>query len=169
MPLIYVNQVGGQDELVVDGASVIFDDQGHLLASAVQFQAQEHIPMPLEQAVLEHQPLGIVETADGPRARVVLVAARRDMIDRLQDEAPRSKGVIINPGAWVHTSHALADCLRSLTVPVVEVHLSNLFARAARDPFRGVNVTAGAARGYICGLGARGYLLAMEYLSDLDE
>lgn len=92
-----------------------------------------------------------------------------DMIDRLQDEAPQSKGVIINPGAWVHTSHALADCLRSLTVPVVEVHLSNLFARAAREPFRGVNVTAGAARGYICGLGARGYLLAMEYLSDLDE
>jgi 3-dehydroquinate dehydratase II len=92
-----------------------------------------------------------------------------EMIDRLQREAPGSAGVIVNPGAWVHYSHALADCLRALSVPVVEVHLSNLFARAAREQFRGVNVTAGAARGYICGLGSRGYLLAMEYLSDLDE
>lgn len=53
------------------------------LAAAVKFQAQEHIPMPLDQAVLEHQSLGIVETPDGPRSRVVLVAARRDMIERL--------------------------------------------------------------------------------------
>jgi type IV pilus assembly protein PilM len=53
------------------------------IASAVRFQAQEHIPMPLEQAVLEHHSLGIVETPDGPRTRVVLVAARRDMIDGL--------------------------------------------------------------------------------------
>lgn len=53
------------------------------IAAAVRYQAQEHIPMPLDQAVLEHQALGIVETADGPRARVVLVAARRDMIERL--------------------------------------------------------------------------------------
>jgi type IV pilus assembly protein PilM len=53
------------------------------IASAVRFQAQEHIPMPLDQAVLEHHSLGIVETPDGPRTRVVLVAARRDMIDGL--------------------------------------------------------------------------------------
>ena len=53
------------------------------IASAVRFQAQDHIPMPLEQAVLEHQTLGLVETPDGPRTRVVLVAARRDMISRL--------------------------------------------------------------------------------------
>lgn len=51
--------------------------------SAVRFQAQEHIPMPLEQAVLEHQSLGIVQTPDGPRTRVVLVAARRDMIESI--------------------------------------------------------------------------------------
>ena len=48
------------------------------IASAVRFQAQEHIPMPLDQAVVEHQVLGPVDTADGPRTRVVLVAARRD-------------------------------------------------------------------------------------------
>ena len=60
------------------------------IASAVRFQAQEHIPMPLDQAVLEHHSLGIVETAEGPRTRVVLVAARRDMIDKLL-EATRQR------------------------------------------------------------------------------
>jgi 3-dehydroquinate dehydratase-2 len=91
-----------------------------------------------------------------------------EMIDRLQRAAPDSRGVIINPGAWGHYSHALGDCLRGLHVPIVEVHLTNLFARAQREEFRHLNVTAAAARGYICGLGSRGYLLAMEYLSDLD-
>jgi type IV pilus assembly protein PilM len=62
------------------------------IASAVRFQAQEHIPMPLEQAVLEHHSLGIVETGEGPRTRVVLVAARRDMIDKLL-EATRKAGL----------------------------------------------------------------------------
>ncbi len=52
------------------------------LAAMVKFQAQEHIPMPLAEAVLEFQTLGIVDTPEGPRARVVLVAARRDMIER---------------------------------------------------------------------------------------
>jgi type IV pilus assembly protein PilM len=62
------------------------------IASAVRFQAQDHIPMPLEQAVLEHHSLGIVETPEGPRTRVVLVAARRDMIDKLL-EATRLAGL----------------------------------------------------------------------------
>jgi type IV pilus assembly protein PilM len=53
------------------------------IASAIRFQAPEHIPMPLDQAVLEHHSLGIVQTEDGPRTRVVLVAARRDMIDKM--------------------------------------------------------------------------------------
>jgi 3-dehydroquinate dehydratase-2 len=91
-----------------------------------------------------------------------------EMIDRLQKTARDSRGVVINPGAWGHYSHALGDCLRGLSVPIVEVHLTNLYARALREPYRSHNVTAAAARGYICGLGARGYLLAMEYLSDLD-
>ena len=60
------------------------------IASAVRFQAQDHIPMPLEQAVLEHQTLGPVETADGPRTRIVLVAARREMIDRLLEATTRA-------------------------------------------------------------------------------
>jgi type IV pilus assembly protein PilM len=62
------------------------------ITSAIRFQAPDHIPMPLEQAVLEHHSLGIVETPDGPRTRVVLVAARRDMIERLLD-ATRKAGL----------------------------------------------------------------------------
>jgi type IV pilus assembly protein PilM len=53
------------------------------LAAAVQFQAQDQVPMPLANAVLDFQPLGIVETPGGPRQRVVLVAAQRDMVERL--------------------------------------------------------------------------------------
>jgi type IV pilus assembly protein PilM len=62
------------------------------ITSAVRFQAQEHIPMPLDQAVLEHHSLGVVETSEGPRTRVVLVAARREMIDHLL-EATRKAGL----------------------------------------------------------------------------
>jgi len=60
------------------------------LAAAVSFHAQEHIPMPLEQAVLDFESLGVVDTPDGPRTRVVLVAARRDMIERLLAAARRA-------------------------------------------------------------------------------
>jgi type IV pilus assembly protein PilM len=79
------------------------------IASAVRFQAQDHIPMPLEQAVLEHHPLGTVETVDGTRTRVVLVAARRDMIDRLLEAATRAglrpQGVDLSAFALIRALH----------------------------------------------------------------
>jgi type IV pilus assembly protein PilM len=79
------------------------------IASAVRFQAQDHIPMPLDQAVLEHHQLGIVETVDGPRLRVVLVAARRDMIDRLVDAATRAglrpHGIDLSAFAMIRALH----------------------------------------------------------------
>ena len=53
------------------------------LETAVRFQAQDQIPMPLDAAVLDFQPLDVVDTADGPRQRVLLVAARRDMVDKV--------------------------------------------------------------------------------------
>jgi 3-dehydroquinate dehydratase-2 len=90
-----------------------------------------------------------------------------EMIDRLQREAPGSDGVVINPAAFTHYSYALMDCLKALAVPVVEVHLSNLFARA--EPFRHHSVTAAAATGIVSGLGPRGYILALEYLHALHE
>jgi type IV pilus assembly protein PilM len=60
------------------------------IESAIRFQAQDHIPMPLDQAVVDHQVLGTIETPDGPRTRVVVVAARRDMIDRLLEAVRRA-------------------------------------------------------------------------------
>ncbi len=89
------------------------------------------------------------------------------ILDFLQREAPASSGIVLNPGALTHYSYALYDCLRALRAPVVEVHISNLHARAER--FRTRDVTAPAAVGVIQGLGPRGYLMAMEYLVDRDE
>ena len=60
------------------------------LDSAVRFQAADHIPMPLDQVVMEHQSLGIVNTPDGPRSRVVLIAARREPVERLLEAVRRA-------------------------------------------------------------------------------
>lgn len=89
-----------------------------------------------------------------------------EIIDHLQKEGPSSNGIIINPGALSHYSLALADCLQAIAIPTVEVHISNIHAR---EEFRSRSVTARAARGVITGLGFTGYLLAMEYLLDLDQ
>jgi type IV pilus assembly protein PilM len=83
------------------------------LASAVSFQAQDHIPMPLDQVVLEHQSLGIVQTPDGPRSRVVLVAARRDMIERLLEATRqaglRPEGIDLSAFAMIRALHRRTD------------------------------------------------------------
>jgi 3-dehydroquinate dehydratase-2 len=89
-----------------------------------------------------------------------------EIIDFLQKEAPGSLGIVINPGALSHYSLALFDCLQALGVPTVEVHISNIHAR---EEFRSKTVTGRATRGVITGLGFTGYLLAMEFLIDLDQ
>jgi 3-dehydroquinate dehydratase II len=89
------------------------------------------------------------------------------IVDHLQREGPGATGVVLNPAALTHYGYALYDCLRALRVPTVEVHISNLHARA--ESFRTTDVTAAAAIGVIMGLGPRGYLMAMEYLVDRNE
>ena len=84
------------------------------------------------------------------------------IIDFLQQNAPGSAGIVINPGALSHYSLALYDCLQALALPVVEVHLSNIHAR---EEFRSRSVTARAARGVIAGLGFDGYGFALEFLA----
>jgi 3-dehydroquinate dehydratase-2 len=86
------------------------------------------------------------------------------LIDYLQQEAPAADGIIINPGAFSHYSLALRDTLASSDRPVIEVHISNIYAR---EPFRRRSVTAGASRGVITGLGWRGYIAALETLVEL--
>jgi len=68
-------------------------------------------------------------------------------------------GIIINPAAYTHYSYAIRDALASLTVPKIEVHISNIYRR---EDFRHTSVTAPVCDGQISGLGFDGYLLAME-------
>jgi 3-dehydroquinate dehydratase-2 len=83
------------------------------------------------------------------------------LIDHIQQNGPTSDGIIINAGALAHTSIALRDALATLSVLIVEVHISNIYAR---EEFRHVSLTAPVANGIISGLGPQGYLLALEYL-----
>ncbi len=73
----------------------------------------------------------------------------------------RASGLLVNAGAWTHTSLALRDAITGVSLPFVEVHLSNIFAR---EPERRHSVLASAARGMVCGLGAAGYEFAFRGL-----
>jgi 3-dehydroquinate dehydratase-2 len=85
-----------------------------------------------------------------------------EILDHLQQNGPTSDGVIMNAGALTHTSIALRDALSILSVPAVEVHISNIYAR---EEFRHTSLTAPVVDGVIGGLGPQGYVLALEYLA----
>ncbi|MCD6412775.1 MAG: type II 3-dehydroquinate dehydratase [Elusimicrobia bacterium] len=71
-------------------------------------------------------------------------------------------GIVINPAAYTHTSVAIRDAIEAVEIPVVEVHISNVYSREA---FRSLSLTAGACRGQIAGFGADSYLLAIRAVS----
>ncbi|MEO0465083.1 MAG: type II 3-dehydroquinate dehydratase [Pseudomonadota bacterium] len=84
-----------------------------------------------------------------------------ELVDWVQEAGASACGIILNAGAYTHTSIALHDALKSINIPVIEVHLSN---PAAREAFRHTNYVAPAANATIAGLGAHGYVLALEAL-----
>ncbi len=84
-----------------------------------------------------------------------------EIIDYLHGANSRADGIIINPGAYTHYSLAIFDAVAAISPPVIEVHLSNIYAR---EEFRHVSVIAPACLGQICGLGWQGYILAMNRL-----
>lgn len=86
------------------------------------------------------------------------------LVDWIQEAAGSAKGIIINPGAYSHTSLALPDAILAVDLPVIEVHISNIFAR---ESFRHHSYVSPVAAGIICGLGTGGYLLALEALKPL--
>ena len=84
------------------------------------------------------------------------------LVELIQEARSSGMGIIINAGAYTHTSVAILDAILALEIPVVEVHLSNLFKR---EEFRHHSFITPAAQGLICGLGAQGYVMAIDYLS----
>lgn len=83
------------------------------------------------------------------------------LIDKLQEADGQYAGVVMNPGAYAHTSIAIADCIRSIQIPVVEVHISDI---KQREPYRHHSYTAEACMKCIIGQGMNGYALAVREL-----
>ncbi|MEO1252087.1 MAG: type II 3-dehydroquinate dehydratase [Pseudomonadota bacterium] len=88
------------------------------------------------------------------------------LVDWVQEAGSGAAGLIINPGAYTHSSIALLDALRAIEIPKIELHLSNIHAREA---FRATSLTAAAADGVIAGFGAAGYPLAVAAIAEMLE
>lgn len=84
-----------------------------------------------------------------------------ELINKMQEVGFSADGIILNAGAYTHTSVALHDCIRSITAPVIEVHISNVHQR---EEFRHHSMISAACKGVICGFGLDSYRLAIEAL-----
>lgn len=84
-----------------------------------------------------------------------------ELINKIHEAGFEVDGIVLNAGAYTHTSIALQDAIRAVSAPVIEVHISNVHAR---ESFRHVSMIACACKGVICGLGLNSYRLALEDL-----
>lgn len=87
-----------------------------------------------------------------------------ELIGWIQEAAGSFAGIIINPGAYSHTSIGIPDAFRAVGLPLIEVHISNIYAR---EEFRHHSHVSAIASGVICGLGLSGYVLAITALNEL--
>ena len=85
------------------------------------------------------------------------------MIDKLQEADGQYDAVVMNPGGYAHTSIALADCIRAIGIPIIEVHISDI---TKREPYRRLSYTGEACARSFIGLGLEGYAKAIEALGD---
>jgi 3-dehydroquinate dehydratase-2 len=83
-----------------------------------------------------------------------------ELINEIQRVGFDHDGIILNPGGYTHTSVAIGDAVAAVTAPVIEVHISNIFAR---EDFRKFSYVSGKAAGVVSGLGLKGYELALNY------
>ncbi len=87
-----------------------------------------------------------------------------DLVDWIQEAGAKGAGVVLNAGAYTHTSIALRDAISGSSARVVELHLSNVHAR---EDFRHVSMIAPVCAGIVCGFGADGYLLALDGITQI--
>lgn len=88
------------------------------------------------------------------------------LVDKLHDSRKEFSGVVLNAGAYTHYSYALADAIKAINIPVIEVHISNIFAR---DEFRSKSVIAPVCAGSISGFGLLSYDLAVKALAEMNK
>lgn len=105
----------------------------------------------------------MVTQAQQHNAEIIFFQSNHEgaLIDVIQAHQSKIDGIIINPGAFTHYSYALRDALSAVSVPIIEVHISNVYKREA---FRHHSVIAPIATGQIAGLGWQGYLLALTWV-----
>lgn len=87
-----------------------------------------------------------------------------ELVTWIQEARGTQDGIVLNAGAYTHTSIAIPDALAAAEVPFIELHLSNVFAR---EEFRHHSWLSPLAKGVICGFGAKGYSLALEAMADI--
>jgi len=103
-------------------------------------------------------------TNEGWQVRFFQSNREGEIIDYIQNNFEWSHGIVINPAAFSHTSIAIYDCLKSISVPTIEVHLSNIYHR---EEFRRTSITGLACEKVIAGLGVQGYIEALEDLKKI--
>jgi 3-dehydroquinate dehydratase-2 len=118
-----------------------------------------------------HEPLADIETACRARASELGLEidfrqsnVEGELVTWIQEVRQRVGGIVINAAAYTHTSIALLDALSLIEAPIIEVHLSNIYAR---ETFRHHSYISPVATGVICGLGSIGYLLALDAIDKI--
>jgi len=89
-----------------------------------------------------------------------------ELVDQIQKSRTIQDGLIINAGGYTHTSVAIHDALKILKIPIIELHISNIYNR---EEFRHKSLISKVAKGVICGFGANGYIMSLEAMSKFIE